>query len=340
MRLDVCLSGPAPWGFRLVGGKDFKEPLTVSRITPGSKAEQAQLTRGDIILMINGMSVENLSHLDAQNKIKSCNDITLTIDRPENKLWSPNIMDEQSRPQPFKMNLEGSPQDTQEVGSSHNRRGQPFVAATDQDAAQQIVNAQYNTPISLYSSPNIDDVIQGQHGSPNSEKNVHISPSVSPNLLKPEGLKPGSRRSGEVDTGSAVYKMLQEPQEVESQPKQSSSFRFLQDMLDAESNGLKAERPISARSVKAPASKQSALAPASTQKLNVCERCNNGIVGMMVKVRDQYRHPECFVCTDCGSSLKQKGYIFVEGHLYCEQHAKARVQAPEGYEVVAVYPNN
>lgn len=28
----VTLSGPAPWGFRLQGGKDFSMPLTVSRV--------------------------------------------------------------------------------------------------------------------------------------------------------------------------------------------------------------------------------------------------------------------------------------------------------------------
>lgn len=29
---SVTLSGPAPWGFRLQGGKDFSMPLTVSRV--------------------------------------------------------------------------------------------------------------------------------------------------------------------------------------------------------------------------------------------------------------------------------------------------------------------
>lgn len=28
----VTLSGPAPWGFRLQGGKDFNMPLTISRV--------------------------------------------------------------------------------------------------------------------------------------------------------------------------------------------------------------------------------------------------------------------------------------------------------------------
>lgn len=30
---SVTLSGPAPWGFRLQGGKDFSMPLTVSRVS-------------------------------------------------------------------------------------------------------------------------------------------------------------------------------------------------------------------------------------------------------------------------------------------------------------------
>lgn len=28
----ITLCGPAPWGFRLQGGKDFNMPLTVSRV--------------------------------------------------------------------------------------------------------------------------------------------------------------------------------------------------------------------------------------------------------------------------------------------------------------------
>lgn len=46
------------------------------------------------------------------------------------------------------------------------------------------------------------------------------------------------------------------------------------------------------------------------------------------------------MCDDCGVNLKQKGYFFIEDNLYCETHAKARVQPPEGYDVVAVYPNS
>ncbi|XP_041049064.1 PDZ and LIM domain protein 7 isoform X3 [Carcharodon carcharias] len=68
----VTLEGPAPWGFRLQGGKDFNKPLTMSRITPGGKADLANVGLGDTVLSINGESTEGMTHLEAQNKIKSC----------------------------------------------------------------------------------------------------------------------------------------------------------------------------------------------------------------------------------------------------------------------------
>lgn len=33
MPLNVVLEGPAPWGFRMTGGKDFNQPLTISRVS-------------------------------------------------------------------------------------------------------------------------------------------------------------------------------------------------------------------------------------------------------------------------------------------------------------------
>lgn len=33
MPLRVVVQGPGPWGFRLVGGKDFEQPLTISRVS-------------------------------------------------------------------------------------------------------------------------------------------------------------------------------------------------------------------------------------------------------------------------------------------------------------------
>uniref|UniRef100_A0A3Q1FBF8 LIM domain binding 3a n=1 Tax=Acanthochromis polyacanthus TaxID=80966 RepID=A0A3Q1FBF8_9TELE len=76
----VSLPGPGPWGFRLQGGKDFNMPLTISRITPGSKAAQGNLIQGDVIVAIDGVSTEGMTHLEAQNKIKMANyNLALTM---------------------------------------------------------------------------------------------------------------------------------------------------------------------------------------------------------------------------------------------------------------------
>uniref|UniRef100_A0A8C6LHF1 PDZ domain-containing protein n=1 Tax=Nothobranchius furzeri TaxID=105023 RepID=A0A8C6LHF1_NOTFU len=80
---SVSLAGPAPWGFRLQGGKDFCQPLTISRLTDGGKAVKAGISIGDIILSISGISTEGMNHLEAQNKIKACTGhLSLTLQRP------------------------------------------------------------------------------------------------------------------------------------------------------------------------------------------------------------------------------------------------------------------
>ncbi|KAK7895215.1 hypothetical protein WMY93_020540 [Mugilogobius chulae] len=84
---SATLVGPAPWGFRLQGGKDFCLPLTVSRVTDGGKAAKAKMCVGDIIVSINGIPTSGMNHLEAQNKIKACIDqLSLTLQKPSTAL--------------------------------------------------------------------------------------------------------------------------------------------------------------------------------------------------------------------------------------------------------------
>lgn len=53
-----------------------------SQVTPGSKAATANLCIGDQIIAIDGVNTDNMTHLEAQNKIKGCADeLTLTVSR-------------------------------------------------------------------------------------------------------------------------------------------------------------------------------------------------------------------------------------------------------------------
>ncbi|XP_075465973.1 PDZ and LIM domain protein 5 isoform X4 [Ascaphus truei] len=79
----VSLAGPAPWGFRLQGGKDFNMPLTISRLNDGGKAARANIGIGDVVHAIDGISADGMTHLEAQNKIKTCTgSLSMTLQRP------------------------------------------------------------------------------------------------------------------------------------------------------------------------------------------------------------------------------------------------------------------
>ncbi|XP_011483085.1 PDZ and LIM domain protein 1 isoform X1 [Oryzias latipes] len=320
MPLRVVIQGPGPWGFRLVGGKDFEQPLAISRVNTGSKAAQANLCIGDIILAIDGEPTDNMTHLEAQNKIKACGDeMVLSVDRSEAKLWSPLSADE-GKSHPYKMNLASEPREVKHIGSTHNRSALPFAGF-----GPKVVTNQYNSPSGLYSSDNIRDLDSAVDAV--QTMTVSGEPSRAPSDPSAAATRPA------VTAGSEVYKMLQENQESDEPPRQSASFKVLQEILETGD----ADKPSGFRSVKAPTTKIGS-SMGNAEKLPVCDKCGSGIVGMVVKLRDKFRHPECYTCTDCDINLKQKGHFFVEDQIYCEKHARERVTPPEGYDVVTVFP--
>ncbi|XP_042660175.1 PDZ and LIM domain protein 1 isoform X2 [Tyto alba] len=187
----------------------------------------------------------------------------------------------------------------------------------------KVLHVQFNSPLQLYSQSNIMDSLQGQISSVSPD-----FPSLDQHNQPPGGIV--------IDRESEVYKMLQENQESNEPPRQSASFLVLQEILESEEKG-DPTKPSGFRSVKAPTTKV-ASSIGNAQKLPMCDKCGSGIVGVFVKIRDKQRHPECYVCSDCGTNLKQKGHFFVEDQIYCEKHARERVIPPEGYEVVTVFP--
>ncbi|CAN9501809.1 unnamed protein product [Ophioblennius macclurei] len=373
----VTLKGPSPWGFRLVGGRDFSTPLTISRVTPGSKAAQGDLCPGDTILLINGDSTDVMTHMEAQNRIKTCTQqLTLSVCRSDSgdRVWSPTVSEDgktspytdpdsqnfrpitsgyggysrkpsytseppspQTLQSPQALKPIQAPQPAQAPPPTHLNNGHSRPNnGHSYGYGNGTGHAQYNNPAGLYAHNGSN----GDRSLPSKMGSLSISASHSP---EPPIHSPVSRNG--FDLQSDVYKMLQDYEEPVSEPKQSGSFKYLQGILEAEDGGMSpTERMRSLKSpVRSPIPKLgSPIPPPMTglQKLPQCTRCCNGIVGTIVKARDKLYHPECFVCDDCGINLKQKGYFFIEDNLYCETHAMARVQPPEGYDVVAVYPNS
>ncbi|XP_054443874.1 PDZ and LIM domain protein 1-like, partial [Pteronotus mesoamericanus] len=282
---------------------------------------------GDIITAIDGENTSNMMNLEAQNKIKGCVDnMTLTVSRSENKVWSPLVTEEEKH-HLYKMNLASEPQEVRYIGSAHNQSAMLFTTLPASSSGPRIITNQYNNPSGLYSSENISNF-----NSALESKMMASGPETNGRVLdhsqSPSGLV--------IDKESEVYKMLQEKQELNEPPKQSTSFLVLQEILESEETG-DPNKPLRFRSVKAPVTKVAASV-GNAQKLPMCDKCGTGIVGVFVKLWYRHRHPECYVCTDCGTNLKQKGHFFVEDQIYCEKHAQEWVTPPKGYDVVTVFP--
>ncbi|XP_055962603.1 PDZ and LIM domain protein 5 isoform X2 [Sorex fumeus] len=127
---SVSLVGPAPWGFRLQGGKDFNMPLTISSLKDGGKASQANVRIGDVVLSIDGISAHGMTHLEAQNKIKGCTgSLNMTLQRasatprPEPVPVQKGEPQEVVKPVPI---TSAAPRPTPTASAAYNKAPRPF----------------------------------------------------------------------------------------------------------------------------------------------------------------------------------------------------------------------
>uniref|UniRef100_A0A8C0KHN7 LIM domain binding 3 n=1 Tax=Canis lupus dingo TaxID=286419 RepID=A0A8C0KHN7_CANLU len=178
MSYSVTLTGPGPWGFRLQGGKDFNMPLTISRITPGSKAAQSQLSQGDLVVAIDGVNTDTMTHLEAQNKIKSASyNLSLTLQKSKRPIPISTTAPPVQSPLPViphqKVGAEvgcaswGTAADYQERFNPSALKDSALsthkpIEVKGLGGKATIIHAQYNTPISMYSQDAIMDAIAGQ----------------------------------------------------------------------------------------------------------------------------------------------------------------------------------
>uniref|UniRef100_A0A8C5QQA6 LIM zinc-binding domain-containing protein n=1 Tax=Leptobrachium leishanense TaxID=445787 RepID=A0A8C5QQA6_9ANUR len=118
---------------------------------------------------------------------------------------------------------------------------------------------------------------------------------------------------------SEVYKMLQGNQETKAPPRQSSSFRLLQEALEDNPEGITTLPTRLTPNVQKP------IVSSPPPVLRQCEKCHSGISGVSVRITEgRFRHPTCYVCEDCGLNLKMRGHFWAGDALVCEKHARER----------------
>nr|VZI38848.1 unnamed protein product [Spirometra erinaceieuropaei] len=77
-------------GFNVMGGKEQNSPIYISRIIPGGVAHRhGGLKRGDQLLSVNGVSVENEHHEKAVELLKSAQGTVRLVVR-----YTPKVLDE------------------------------------------------------------------------------------------------------------------------------------------------------------------------------------------------------------------------------------------------------
>ncbi|XP_061205748.1 PDZ and LIM domain protein 2 [Neopsephotus bourkii] len=336
MPLTLTLPGPAPWGFRITGGRDFGKPITVSKVTEHGKAAAGDLRPGDLILTINGESAAEMLNVEAQNKIKqSPGQLRLQVER--SPVPPPSHTNGDSSPEMLGARFQDALRMQEESGAARRGSSPAPCSALPGSTGSRLMEDMAWPGLcqdrgSLHSSagsalpppPRPPSPGLGTPPEPWEPPGDRRSSASSPDPCSSPGSEPAMRR---LEEDSEVLKMLQENRELRAAPRQSSTFRLLQEALQDEAGGDPAA-PVPSRL--SPSARKPKPAP-GLPRLPACEKCGSGIATQAVRIRDgRYRHPSCYACADCGLNLKMRGHFWAGDELYCEKHAKLRYQGPPG----------
>jgi len=259
LETSVTLFGTPPWGFRISGGKEFGQPLVVSRVTPGSVSSKGGISAGDVVLAIDGEYVSGLTQSQFEAKLaKATGSVMLVIEKNGATVGQDgviksrnagttsalggnlkNSVKHRSGAVQGAMNVQGGERWTIDADNAANRSfGLPafFAAASmvregtvpphlrvqmEGPGKSTVVHAQYNTPMGMYSDDNILDSVQAQAYS------MGISFPGAENYYCGEG----------VDPDSAVYREVHRQNRAKKPAStQSRSFKILSSMVDREAN--------------------------------------------------------------------------------------------------------
>ncbi|KAF1623921.1 PDZ and LIM domain protein 2, partial [Eudyptes chrysolophus] len=288
------------------------------------KAAAGDLRPGDVIVAINGESAAEMLNVEAQNKIKqSPGRLQLQVQRSPMPPSSHTNGD--TSPERLATRFQVSPrQPPHTLAPLPGLISAAGISLPSPGRAEQgSLSCQNSSPGSILPPPpRQPSPGLGAPPNPWEMRRERRRSSLSSRPCNSLSSEPAMRR---LEEDSEVYKMLQENRELRAAPRQSSTFRLLQEALEDE-GGAGPAAPFPSRL------SPSARKPvAGVQKLHVCEKCGSSIATQAVRIQDgRYRHPSCYACADCGLNLKMRGHFWVGDELYCEKHSRLRYRAARG----------
>ncbi|XP_061643180.1 PDZ and LIM domain protein 7 isoform X1 [Phyllopteryx taeniolatus] len=290
---SVTLSGPAPWGFRLQGGKDFSMPLTVSRLTPGGKAAQAGVGVGDWVVCIDDLNAEDLTHVEAQNKIKTALDsLTLTLNRAVK-------VDGEQKDSRAEASVQ--PKYSFAPSTTINKMARPFSAGGAR-AGPVIKPVAYSPKLNTPRSQGRASVLQTQNG---------VEPTLSPAKAQTANKPDGSKTASVATCASAPSSRppwVTDPNFADRFHPDKTSTVVTQHQQPVQPT------PMENRSSILQAAQQ---APEDSGRTPVCGACNKVIRGRYLVALGRSWHPEEFTCSQCKVVLEEGGFFEERGSVFC-----------------------
>ncbi|XP_034739420.1 PDZ and LIM domain protein 7 isoform X1 [Etheostoma cragini] len=291
---SVTLNGPAPWGFRLQGGKDFSMPLTVSRLTPAGKAAQAGVGVGDWVVSISGTNAEEMTHVEAQNKIRAATDaLTLTLSKA---FKAGGDQKDSLSPASVQPKYSFAPSTT------INKMARPFTAGGSANSGPAIKPVAYSPKVNTQSSQGRASMQQPQNG---------LEPTPSPTkaqaAAKPDGSKTAVSATGSSGPSSRPP-WVTDPNFADRYRPDKTSTIVTQHQQPIQPT------PMQNRSSILQAAQQ---APEDSGRTPLCGACNKIIRGRYLVALGRSWHPEEFTCSQCKAVLDEGGFFEERGSVYC-----------------------
>ncbi|XP_039871322.1 PDZ and LIM domain protein 7 isoform X3 [Simochromis diagramma] len=293
---SVTLSGSPPWGFRLQGGKDFNMPLTVSRLTPGGKAAQAAIDVGDWVVAISDANAEEMTHVEAQNKIREASgSLTLTLSRPS-KAGGDQKMEAhynlEPTPSPAKAQAANKPDESTSAAAAPKSSAPscrpPWVA--DPNFADRFRPDKVSTVVTQHQKP------------------AQPTPMQSRSSIL-QAAQQAPEDSGRTPICGACNKIIRGRYLVAlGRSWHPEEFTCSQCKAVLEEGGFFEERGA----VYCTKCHDNRYAPN-------CAKCKKKIIGEIMHALKMTYHVQCFKCAACKNPIRNQAFYMEEGEPYCER---------------------
>ncbi|XP_067324701.1 PDZ and LIM domain protein 5 isoform X5 [Anolis sagrei] len=330
---SVSLVGPAPWGFRLQGGKDFNMPLTISRLSDGGKAANANVGIGDIVLSIDGISADGMTHLEAQNKIKTCTGkLTMNLQRTP-AAPKPDPIPVQLAPSATKKNPPKRPPRKHVVYTNteffhpptHSNHSKKRLIEDTEDWHPRTGTTQSRSFRILAQITGTEHMKEPEpdHSKKSNDPLEPAQYTAATVKSMPETPENDVNRTVLASTASVPAVKPAEPQyAVKTSGWQSSNQPAGSGWISNSTIGsgatvssekttadvLTDEDTLVQRAEHIPAGKRTPM----------CAHCNQVIRGPFLVALGKSWHPEEFNCSHCKTSMAYIGFVEEKGALYCE----------------------